>query len=88
LPGLYIQPDKGITVAFDNVRVEELSHSGNAMKLRLTNPTTFAADVSVLVESSQAAQRPVGSFVATPLPVVHLDAGASSILEYAVSGGN
>jgi hypothetical protein len=85
LPGVYVRPDTGLVVAFDNVRVEEVSHSGKTVKFRLVNPTKFAADVSVLVESARAAQRPVGSFVEKPLPVVHLDAGASTTLEYTAS---
>jgi hypothetical protein len=83
-----VRPDAGLAVAFDNVRVEELSHAGKTVKLRLTNPTKFAADVSVLVESARAARRSVGSFVAKPLPVIHLDAGASSTLEYTASSGS
>jgi len=86
LPGGYVQPEAGLVIAFDNVRIEELSHSGNTLKFRLTNPTKFATDVSVLVESGQEAKKTVGSFVLKPLPVVHIDAGASKILEYTASG--
>jgi hypothetical protein len=80
-PMLYLVKE-GFAVAFDNVRIEELSHDGNSVKFRLVNPTKFAADVSVLVESAQAVKQTVGSFVLKPLPVVHLDAGASTTLEY------
>ena len=75
-------------VAFDNVPVEEVSHSGKTVKFRLTNPTKFAADVRVLVESAKAARQFVGSFVLKPLPVVHLDAGASTTLEYTTSSSS
>jgi P pilus assembly chaperone PapD len=88
LPGLYVQPDTGLAVALDNVRVEELSHTGKTVKFRLTNPTKFAADVSVLVESAKAAKQSVGSFVLKPLPVVHLDAGATTTLEYTASSSS
>jgi hypothetical protein len=83
-----VRPDTGLAVAFDNVRVEELSHTGKTVKFRLTNPTKFAANVSVLVESARAARRPVGSFVEKPLPVVHLDPGASTTLEYTASSSS
>ena len=73
---------------FDNVRVEELSHTAKTVKFRRTNPAKFAAVVSVLVESAKAAGRPVGSFVLKPLPVVHLDAGVSATLEYTASGSS
>ena len=45
----------------------------------------FAADVIVLVENAKAAKQRVGSFVLKPLPVVHLDTGASTTLEYTAS---
>jgi hypothetical protein len=82
LPGVYVQPDAGLVVAFDNVRIQELRHSGDTVKFLLVNSTKFPANVSVLVESGQAAKRTVGSFVLKPLPVVHLAAGASATLEY------
>jgi hypothetical protein len=88
LPGLYVQPDAGLAVAFDDDRVEELSHTGKTVKSHLTNPTKFPADVMVLVETAKAARRPVGSFVLKPLPVVHLDAGASTMLEYTASSSS
>jgi hypothetical protein len=58
------------------------------VKFRLANPTKFAADVRVLVETAKAARRPVGSFVLKPLPVVHLAARTSSMLEYSAADGN
>jgi hypothetical protein len=88
LPGVYVQPDTGLAVAFDNVRVEQVSHIGKTVKFRLTNPTKYAADVRVFVESAKAARQPVGSFVLKPLPVVHLDAGASTMLEYTASSSS
>lgn len=82
LPGLYVQPDTGLAVAFDNVRIEDINHTGRTVKFRLTNPTRFPADVRVLEESSRAAKVPAGSFALKRLPIVHLDAGASKTLEY------
>jgi hypothetical protein len=64
-----------------DVRIEDPTHGGNPSKFRLTNLTKFAADVSVLVENAKAAKQRVGPFVLKPLPVVHLDAGASTTLQ-------
>jgi hypothetical protein len=66
--------------------IEELSHSDNTVKFCLVNPTKFATNVSILVESGQTARRTAGSFVLKPLPIIHLDAGVSTMLEYSGSG--
>jgi len=42
--------------ALEAHRVEELSHTGKTVKFRPTNPTKFAANASVLVESARAAR--------------------------------
>lgn len=52
LPGLYVQPDKGVFAVFDNIRVEKISYSKGKLNLRLSNTTKFPADVKVLVEWS------------------------------------
>jgi hypothetical protein len=57
LPGLYVQPDKGVFAVFDNIRVEKISYSKGKLNLRLNNPTKFPADVKVLVESSVNARK-------------------------------
>jgi hypothetical protein len=56
LPGLYVQPDKGMFAVFDNIRVEKISYSKGKLNLRLSNPTKLPADVKVLVESSANAR--------------------------------
>jgi hypothetical protein len=59
LPGLYVQPDKGFWVALDNIRVDLVEAKNKRLRLRLTNPTPFVADVKVFSESSaQARQTP------------------------------
>ena len=76
LPGIYVQPDTGVVAAMDNIRVERISHVGGTVRLRLTNPTKFAADVKVLVESARAAKQTTSSLASRPMRSIHLDAGA------------
>ncbi len=71
IPGLYIQPDTGIFAAFDNIQVEKISHAHGILKLRLTNPTKFPADVKVLVESSHAALKPLSSLTTKEMRIIH-----------------
>lgn len=75
LPGLYVQPDKGLFAVLDNIQVEKIGQAKRKLNLRLTNPTKFPADVKVLSESSAKA---IGN--ATPvnpagMQIVHLQPG-------------
>ncbi|OBZ18026.1 hypothetical protein A8L34_00070 [Bacillus sp. FJAT-27264] len=62
IPGLYVQPDTGVYMAFDHIRVELFSEDhGGEMTLRLWNETDFTATISVLSETKQESGRPLGS---------------------------
>ena len=50
IPGLYVQPDKGIAIAMDHIDASTVSHSGNRLLVKLSNPTKFSAKVRVLSE--------------------------------------
>ncbi len=56
IPGIYIQPDTGHVTVFDNIELESLEHEGAAVTLNLYNPTSFDAEVKVLVESARNAK--------------------------------
>ena len=53
LPGLYVQPDKGFYIAFDNVDVKILSNTKRQLTLQLCNNTPVLANVSVLAENAK-----------------------------------
>jgi len=86
MPGLYVQPDTGVFAAFDNVRVEKISQAGEALKLRITNPTKFPAEVKCLVETSGAARKPVATLMPQSPQIIALAPGASTEKEFAVKG--
>ena len=83
IPGLYVQPDSGVFYAFDNITAEKVSHSQGKLKLRLTNPTKFPADVRVLVERSKEAKQPKAFLVAPGLRTIHLEPGDTQEVEFA-----
>ena len=56
LPGIYVQPDNGMLAVFDNVQVEKSSSVKGKMRLRITNPTKFAAEVKIFSETSKEAK--------------------------------
>ena len=60
IPGLYVQPDTGFFVAFDNIVAEKISHTKGIVMLRLFNPTKFDAEVKVYCEPSTACKNPLG----------------------------
>lgn len=82
IPGLYVQTDTGIFVAFDNIRAERIRHENGRVALRLTNPTGFAADVKTLAETAEAARTPRAFLVSPDVRVVHLEPGASTEVEF------
>lgn len=56
IPGLYIQPDNGFFIPFDNVLVKMLSNNREKLVLKVTNPTKFETHLTVLSENSHAAK--------------------------------
>jgi hypothetical protein len=60
VPGLYVRPDTGFVVAFDHVDAEVVKQDGQTLTVRVSNPTQFAASVSVLVETEKQARLPLG----------------------------
>lgn len=85
IPGIYLQPDTGVFAVFDNIIVEKISHHDGVLKLRLTNPTSFDAETTVFVESSEKAKESLNSFTIKPLPTIKIDAGASIEKEFTLN---
>jgi len=59
IPGLYVQPDHGLAVAFDNVEARVVTDSPEALGVELRNPAPLAAVVTVLAENAAQAKRPL-----------------------------
>ncbi len=57
IPGLYVQPDQSLVVAFDNILAEIVSDSAKEIVVRLTNPTPASAQVKIFSETSRAAKK-------------------------------
>ena len=75
IPGLYVQPDKGLAWAFDHIDARVLSHAGDRATVRLTNPTKFPARIRTLIESSRAAREPLGANALFGCPLIEIPAG-------------
>lgn len=57
IPGLYVQPDKSLVVAFDNITAEIVSDDAKEMVVRLSNPTPAPAKVKIFSESGRATKK-------------------------------
>ena len=78
LPGIYVQPDRGVVAVFDHVTAERLPARKGTVRLRLTNPTAFPADVRIFSEPSSSARREYRPYMVSPgMPTVRLAPGES-----------
>jgi len=59
IPGLYVQPDKSLVVAFDSIDAWIESESAHELVIGLCNPTPVAARVRLFCESVAAAALPL-----------------------------
>jgi hypothetical protein len=78
LPGLYVQTDTGLVATLDHVDAFVESRDGEALIVRLNNPTPFPARIRVLAETSRAAStRLLGSNSLLNAPVLEIPAGGT-----------
>jgi len=85
LAGIATPSDLALAAAANPAKAAVLLHGVHRICFllgRIAGAGDHITDVRVLVECSKVALRPVGSFVLNPLLVVHLDAGASALLDY------
>ncbi len=80
LPGIYVQPDKEFVAVFDNVLVEKTGSAKGKMKIRVTNPTKFVAEVKIFSESSKDAKKKTFSLL-KGTTILNLAAGESKNIE-------
>lgn len=60
LPGVYIQPDKSMVFALDNIDAQIVKNLSKRLTVRFTNPTRAEARIRLYVESSEQAKKPLG----------------------------
>lgn len=82
IPGLYVQPDRGIFLVFDNIEATLLSNSASRLSLRLTNPTVMPARVKLLVENAAECRRPLGEPTLWNCRVIELEPGQSKDIDF------
>jgi hypothetical protein len=76
-PGIYLRTDKDELMVFDHVEARILKRDTSSVTVEITNPTRFAATVSVLAESAKQAAKPLGCTAFLAWPKIEVGAGAT-----------
>jgi hypothetical protein len=82
IPGLYVQPDRSLVVAFDHVVARICGDTEGQLQVELHNPTPATARVRVLAESSSDALRPMPENALLDAPVVGLQPHTSTVIGF------
>lgn len=77
VPGVYVQPDAALVVAFDNITTEILAENAKEISVRFANPTPVAANVRLFVESRSQARKSLPENFLFGCRTVKLGPGAS-----------
>lgn len=75
IPGIYVNMDRKELYAFDHVKAQVMSGDRSGMTIRLTNPTGYDADVSVMAETEKQAVKPLGYVAFLGWPKVKVRSG-------------
>ena len=60
IPGIYVRTDLGRFYVFDHVEAQVVKNDTKRLVLRLTNPTAYDAEVTLVAEDSESAKKPLG----------------------------
>jgi hypothetical protein len=82
IPGLYVRPDLSLIVAFDHVEARITEETPDKVVVELHNPTPAPASVRILAESCAQALMPLHENALLDSPVIELQPGASTTIEF------
>jgi hypothetical protein len=86
IPGLYVQPDRALAVAFDNVCAQVEGETPRELRVQLHNPTPAPARVSVLCERAKEAAAPLPENRLLGGPVIRLRPGERRTVVFPKAG--
>lgn len=82
IPGLYVEPDKSLFAAFDNIAVKVEKDDPQELVLRLTNNTPVEAKVKIWEEKSKDPALPLAENYLLTAPSISLNPTESKILTF------
>jgi hypothetical protein len=77
-PGIYIRNDTGEILVLDHIEASVIKRDKNSVTIRVTNPTTYDAMVSVLSENSVQVTNPLGRYAYLDWKKIEIKAGQTS----------
>ncbi len=77
LPGIYVRTDRDELFVFDSIKAQVVKRGPAGVTLKITNPTKFDAQVAILAESAEQADKPLGCTAFLKWPKVEIKAGAT-----------
>ncbi|MFP5039915.1 hypothetical protein [Parasediminibacterium sp. JCM 36343] len=80
VPGIYIQKDKGLVVAFDNVATNIVKDTKEELVVSVTNTTPLDASISIMEETSKAAKQVMGENKVRDLKRIQLKPGETTTI--------
>ncbi len=81
IPGIYVRPDDGFLFVFDNVNAKVTGRNDAGILLEITNPTNYAADVSVFSETRKEMNKPLPRFLYLKDMKVYLNPGETKTIQ-------
>jgi len=85
IPGLYVQTDRALAVAFDHITAEIAGDDQETLSVRISNPTPEPARVRIWAETSRAARQALADNYLLDAPVETLRPGEAKTLTFAKS---
>lgn len=82
IPGLYLRPDDGTLIVFDQIDAEVVASEPAALTVRIHNPGTVPASVRIFVESHSQALEPLPDSTLCNWPMETLVPGESKTLQW------
>jgi hypothetical protein len=82
IPGIYIQPDKGLFTVFDNIVAKKIKETNSEWSIELSNPTAMDAVVTILEENANNTHHILGENALYGAKKMAIKSGSSVILHY------
>jgi len=80
IPGIYVRPDDGTLIVFDQIEAEIIESDATGLTARLHNPTPAAARIRILVETRSEAAEPLTDPSISQWPAETLAPGETTTL--------
>ena len=82
LPGIYVRTDSDKLAVFDHVTISDVLRSKGTVSFKITNPTPYDAEISVLVEAKKDSQVPMSPTAYLTWPKVKVKSGETREIHF------